>query len=145
TGNQTERLRTVAITSEFFKTLGVPFTAGREFSSDETRAGGPGAVILTHALWKLAFDGDGGIVGRTIVLGKTPRLVLGILPADFWFPQSVDAFVPLRPSSSGEDTGANSVMIGRLKSGVSIREATAETAALGEPFRRESSLPYPLD
>jgi predicted permease len=144
-GTRTEQLSTGAITATFFKTLGVPVTAGREFSIEETRAGGPDTVILTHALWKLAFDGDAGVIGRTIVLGKTRRLVLGVLPADFWFPHSVDAFIPLRPTGGADDTGINTEMIGRLKPGTSVREAAAETTALSEPFRRQSSLPYSLD
>jgi predicted permease len=36
-------------------------------------------------------------------------------------------------------------MIGRLKSGVSISEAAAETIALREPFRQASTLPFRLD
>ena len=144
-GSRTERLGTVAVTAEFFKTLGVRLPAGREFDSEETRAGGPDAVILTHNLWQLAFAGDPGIVGRTITLDKTSRTVAGVLPADFWFPQPVDAFVPLRPTGSATDTGTNTGMIGRLKPGLSVREAASETATWREVFRRESRLPYPLD
>jgi predicted permease len=36
-------------------------------------------------------------------------------------------------------------MIGRLKPGLNVREAAAETVKWREPFRRESRLPYPLD
>lgn len=144
-GNRTEHLRTVAVTAEFFRTLGVRLPAGREFDSEETRAGGPDAVILTHNLWQLAFADDPGIVGRTITLHKTSRTVAGVLPADFWFPQPVDAFVPLRPTGNATETGTNTGMIGRLKPGLMVREAAAETVKWREPFRRESRLPDPLD
>jgi putative ABC transport system permease protein len=144
-GNRSERLSTVAVTADFFRTLGVRLPAGREFESEETRVGRPDAVILTHNLWQLAFAGDPAIVGRTITLDKTSRTVVGVLPADFWFPQPVDAFVPLRATGSATDSGTNTGMIGRLKPGMTVRQAAAETAMWREPFRRESRLPYPLD
>src|SRR5262245_212009 len=115
-GAETEHLRTVRVTESFFKTLGLPLAIGRDFDSDETRTGGPNAVILTHGLWQLAFSSAYDIVGRTIVFEKTAYTVVGVLPADFWFPETADAFVPLRPSGSAEDSGTNTVMIGRLKS-----------------------------
>lgn len=143
-GSETERLNTVAVSSAFFRTLGVRMAAGRDFDADETRAGGPDAVILTHKLWNTAFGGDAALLGRTIILGDKPSAVAGILPADFWFPEPVDAFVPLRATGSVADTGTNTAMIARLRPNVSVRQAAAESAALQEPFRRESSLSYPV-
>jgi putative ABC transport system permease protein len=139
-GGTTQPLSMVGVTAGFFKTLGVPLPAGRDFDADETRPGGPAAVILTHSLWQFAFAGDPNIVGKTIVLGKTPSTVAGVLPADLWFPELVDAFVPLRATGSADESGTNTEMIGRLKPNVTIREAAAETNALREPFRAASLL-----
>jgi len=54
----TQRVNTVLITTDFFRTLGVPLALGREFNAEETLPKGPDAVILTHALWQLAFAND---------------------------------------------------------------------------------------
>jgi hypothetical protein len=140
-------LNTVGITTDYFRTLGVPLAFGREFNSDETRTGGPDAVILTHALWQLAFGSDAAILGRTVVLGDTAHTahtVVGILPAGFWFPQNVDVFVPLRVTGNASDNGTNSQMIGRLKAGTGFRQAAEATTALRQQFRDLGALPYPV-
>jgi putative ABC transport system permease protein len=137
-------LNTVGITTDYFRTLGVSLAFGREFNSDETSTGGSDAVILTHALWQLAFRSDPSILGRTVVLGSMGHTVVGILPAGFWFPQTVDVFVPLRVTGNASDNGTNSQMIGRLKPGVGFRQAAEATTALRQQFRELGALPYPL-
>jgi putative ABC transport system permease protein len=140
-----QNLGTIMVTTDFFRTLGVPLALGREFNSEETAPNGPEAVILTHGLWQLAFASDTGIIGRTLMLDGTSRTIVGVLPAGFWYPQTVDAFVPFRVTGSVSDTGTNSEMIGRLKPGVSFRQAAASTTALRQPFREAGMLPYQLD
>jgi putative ABC transport system permease protein len=140
-----QNLGTIMVTTDFFSTLGVPLALGREFNSEETAPNGPEAVILTHSLWQLAFANDTGIIGRTIMLGDTLRTVVGVLRAGFWYPQTVDAFVPFRVTGNVSDTGTNSEMIARLKPGVSFRQAAAATTALRQPFREAGMLPYQLD
>jgi putative ABC transport system permease protein len=68
-----QSLGTIMVTTDFFRTLGVPLALGREFNSEETTPNGPEAVILTHGLWQLAFANDAGIIGRTVKLGDTSR------------------------------------------------------------------------
>ena len=60
-------------------------------------------------------------------------------PRGFWFPQSADAFVPLRPAGNLGDTGYNTEMIARVKPGVTLRQAQAEMATLTEDYRRTST------
>src|SRR5262249_22065033 len=84
------------VTTDYFRTLGVSPALGREFNSEETIPDGPGAVILTHSLWERAFAGDPAIIDHTIMIGDSAYRVVGVLPSGFWYPQGVDAFVPLR-------------------------------------------------
>src|SRR5262249_52753511 len=124
---------------------GVSPALGREFNSEETLVDGPGAVILTHSLWERAFAGDPTIIDHTIMLGDSAYRVVGVLPSGFWYPQGVDAFVPLRVRGNASDMGTNSEMIGRLKPGIDFRAAAAETTVLRERFREAGLLPYRLD
>jgi putative ABC transport system permease protein len=71
---------------------------GREFVPDETQRNGAPAVILSDSLWRRSFGADPSIVGRTVTLDGAPFAIVGVLPADFWFPQRADALVPLRPT-----------------------------------------------
>src|ERR1700736_4339170 len=82
---QPERLHSLRVSSDFFRTLGVQFFLGRSFTDDEDRPGGPNAVVLSHNLWQRDFRGDSGIVGRTIRLGGQLCTVVGVAPANFTF------------------------------------------------------------
>src|SRR5438105_10153132 len=64
-----EHLRSLRVSADFFRTLGVQPVLGRSFTEDEDRPGGPNAVVLSYALWQRRFGADRGIVGRPIRLG----------------------------------------------------------------------------
>ena len=70
------------VSASFFGLLGVPIAAGRGFLPDEDKSGGPSSVILGRDLWRRRFGGDKGIVGHTIVLDGSPRLVVGTLDVE---------------------------------------------------------------
>jgi putative ABC transport system permease protein len=127
----------MVITSDFLGTLGVTPGLGREFDAQETRQGGPLAVVLSDGLWRRACDADPGILGRVVRLDEASFVVIGVLPPGFWFPQSAEALLALRPSRSLTDSGLNTLMIARLKPGVSLKQAQAEMPAITESMRRE--------
>jgi len=129
-------IATMAVTADFLLTLGVRPALGREFDVDETRAGGPQAVILTDGLWRRSFGADPSIVGRVVTLNGTAFSIVGVLPGDFWFPPRADALVPLRPSGTLSDLGTNTDVVARLKSGVHLRQAQAEIGSMTETFKR---------
>jgi putative ABC transport system permease protein len=135
TGSGFEWVKVTSVTQDFLNTLGVSPALGREFNADETRRGGPQAIILSDRLWQRAFGGNLEVLGRAVKLGKTSYTIIGVLPRDFWFSPVPDALVPLQPSGSVGDNGTNTAMIARLKPGVSLTQAEAERATLGERFR----------
>jgi putative ABC transport system permease protein len=112
-----EWIRVLTVTSDFFGTLGVRPALGREFRVEETRHGGPQAIVVSDGLWRRAFGGDAGVLGRPVRLGDENYTVVGVLPRGFWFPQAADAFVPLQPAGGSGDRGRNTEMIARLKPG----------------------------
>jgi putative ABC transport system permease protein len=135
-GDRQEWVGAAIVTSDYFRTLGVPLALGREFDASETRPTGPQAIILTAPLWRRAFNGDPGVIGRIVSLDDTSFTVVGVLPSSFWSPQPADAFVPLRPTGNLGDRGTNTTMIARLKPGVTLQQAKAEMPAVMENFRR---------
>ncbi len=135
-GPREEWIGAMSVTTDFFRTLGTPLALGREFTAGETRARGPQAIILSDGLWRRAFGGDPGVVGRAVTLDDRSFTIAGVLPARFWFPTAADAYVPLRPVGSADDNGFNTQMIARLKPGITARQANAEAIALMASFRR---------
>jgi predicted permease len=66
------------ISSDYFKTLAIPFLAGRDFS-DEDRAGSPKVAIVNEKLAKYFF-GTTDAIGKKIGLDKTPDItIVGVI------------------------------------------------------------------
>jgi predicted permease len=133
-GATPERIDAAIVGGTVFDVLGVPPLLGRTFSSDELRTGGPAAVILGHELWQRRFGADPGIVGRSILIDARPRVVAGVMPAGFDFPDGFELWMPLvfTPDElvAGQ-RGAHYVeAIGRLKAGVTREQAEADIAAI---------------
>lgn len=127
---------TTYVTAGFLATLDVPPAIGREFNSEETRPGGPQAVILGNSVWRERFGADPTILGRLVTLDGTSFKIVGILPAAFWLREPTDALIPLRPTGGLDDLGINTQIMARLRNGVDLRQAQADVGTLTESFRR---------
>jgi putative ABC transport system permease protein len=57
-GARQEWIRAMTVTAGFFRTLGIAPAFGREFNSEETRRGGPRAIVLSDGLWRRVFGAD---------------------------------------------------------------------------------------
>jgi putative ABC transport system permease protein len=122
--------------TDFLRTLRMQPLVGREFTVDETRVGGPQAVIISDGLWRSSFGADVSVLGQTITLNDAAFTIVGVLPADFWFPQPVDVLVPLRPTGGLGDLGSNSQIIARLGDDVGLTRAQADLAGMTDGLRR---------
>jgi predicted permease len=140
---QPERLTSVPVTQNFFPLLGVEPQIGRQFTAEECKQNGPSVAMLSDGLWRRKFAADPSIVGRALSFDGGPVTVVGVLPATFDFstvftPGSrVDMFEPLPLSPEINRQGNTVAIIGRLKPGVSVQSARAETAVLGKLLKQE--------
>ncbi len=140
---QPERLTSVPVTQNFFSLLGVEPQMGRQFTAEECKQNGPRVTLLSDGLWRRKFAADRNIVGRALSFDGGPVTVVGVLPATFDFstvftPGSrVDMFEPLPLSPEINRQGNTVAIIGRLKPGVSVQSARAETAVLGKLLKQE--------
>lgn len=132
-GDKNESAEAIAISTDFFRTLSVKPMLGREFTSSETNPNAPCSVVLSYGLWKKLGSET---LGHPVNVANQKCAVIGILPAAFWFPQTADIFVALKPTGSASDQGTNTNMIGRLKPGTSVQQANAEMRNLAEDFKR---------
>ena len=131
-----ERVHVTDVTPGFLPLLGVVPAQGRGFEAEDLSQA---LVVLTHAFWRAKLAGDPAAVGRQLVLGGRPHLIVGILPEQFRFPlDEVDIFRPLPLSSDPAARAGYQVgVMARLAPNVS---STDLTAALDDVSRR-SSLP----
>ena len=122
--------------SGFFRVLGVNPAMGREFAKEDDLAGGPSVVVVSHRLWSTMFDGQPEAIGRSLWLRGEPYTVVGVMPAGFRTETPVDVWTPLRASRSGEGSGANYSIVGRVKQDRNWAQARAELDSLTGEFNR---------
>ena len=117
-------------TDNFFEALGVHAILGRTFLPNENAQGRNDVVVLSYALWQKNFNGSSDVIGAKVDLDGRPMTVIGVMPANFRFRQSLDAaYAPFRFGDATVDASSrNHFMptIGRLKPGVSIAAAQAD-------------------
>ena len=133
-----------AVTGNYFDLLGVQPEVGRFFhAADEHGPDSAPYVVLSDALWRNMFDADWGVVGTTVELDKRPFTVVGVAPArfhgaerfvwpDYWMPMVMEGSDFLHNRKSVAVTG-----IGRLKPGVTARQATENLNAISAELAKE--------
>jgi predicted permease len=144
-----ERLSGAAVSFDFFDALGVRFSLGRTFRSEEERTGANWVAILSNELWVRRFHSDAGVIGRSIPLNDHPYTVVGVLPANFRFVAQAqdfqarsrfDVWTPLAldPTQLPLLRESHSLRVfGRLKPGVSVLTAQSEMTSVAQSLASE--------
>lgn len=137
-------VNTPRVTPNAFEMLGAKALVGRAFSEEEGKRGGPNVILLSEGLWREAFNGDASVVGQTVRVNGEARIVVGVMPRSFRFPESVGnditkaLWFPLQPTSEMEkERGYNFFnILGRLKEGATVGQEQSEVEAIVEHIRQ---------
>ena len=126
-----EMARALIVTYGVLDAIGVPPLLGRWFSQADDTPGSPETVILTYGYWQRRFAGDRTIVGRTLAVNAKPRIVAGVMPAEFQFQRDPDLILPQRLERNKLFLGEfNYQGIARLKPGVTLEQANADQSRM---------------
>jgi predicted permease len=130
-------------TGSAFPTLKLRPRLGRllEWRDDEASAANGFAAVISEAFWLEHFRGEGSAVGQTIIVNGAAATIVGVMPRSFngitvdYAPQVVLPFafdVALRGKTSDrfQPSSVWLYSMGRLKHGVSNREAQANLEAI---------------
>lgn len=146
-----EQLYGASVSSGYFDVVGVAPLLGRPFLNDEHEVGKGQVVILGNELWKRRYGSDRNIINRSVNLNGDPYTVVGVMAPGIY---------PSRPTTSGAisfeknqqqywvpmsfTAGWAAVrsahvlgVVGRLKQGVSLEQATAEMNTIGARLAQE--------
>ena len=122
------RIGGAAVSADLFALLGVEPALGRGFDPGHERAGAERVVLLGSGVWERLFGRDPTVVGGFITLGGERVRVTGVMPASFQFPDAgVELWTPLVPTLGGS---RRVVGVGRLRAGISVRQAETEGATV---------------
>ena len=137
-----ESLISAAVSTNYFRVLGVSPLFGRSFADGEDQPGRDRVVILSHDLWQTRFASDRSVIGRGIRLNRQDYTVVGVMPANFhllgfipklWTPLALDAAA--QTPAARKDRSL--YLFGRLKPGVTIEQARSEFGALAARAGRD--------
>ncbi|MCU1236501.1 MAG: hypothetical protein JWP63_4468 [Candidatus Solibacter sp.] len=135
--NRSERIQGELVSGTWFDTLGLATVLGRPLTRDDDRTpSGHPVAVLTYDYWKSRFNGNPGILNQTVLLNGHPMTVIGVAaPGYHGFDPGarVDVLVPtmmkkeMTPTWNGlaERRVIWLQLVGRLKAGVSERQAQA--------------------
>lgn len=132
------------VTANYFDVLGVQAFRGRTFAPGEDRPGAAEVAILSYGLWQSAFGGANSAIGSTVELDGRLTRVIGVLPPDIRVTNNginaqPDLWIPNSFEKQRQDRGQRALVVfGRLRSGVTTAQASAEMAGIAAQIAREN-------
>jgi putative ABC transport system permease protein len=152
-GGDAERVGGAQVTVNFFALLGAQPALGRAFATNECEPGQDRVAIVSYPLWQRRFGGSSNVIGSTITVNREHRLVIGVMPPGFGFPNGAempalygiaprtDVWTPFADSAEywhNQDT-RDFIAIGKLKPMVGLAQAQAEMTAIGEREAKDNA------
>jgi putative ABC transport system permease protein len=127
------------VSANFFSFLGAQAALGRAFLPEDERPDAEPVAVLSHQYWATRFGSAPNVIGQKITLNDTPRVIVGVLPADFRqtfesIPGRAQIWTPIALTTealSRRGPGGH-VALARLKTGVPLGQARAEMTAIAE-------------
>ncbi|MBZ5649257.1 MAG: ABC transporter permease [Acidobacteriia bacterium] len=145
-GLEPQTLQGGYVDRNFFPVLGMQPAIGRLIGPEDDRTGDPSAVaVVSWSYWKSRFNLDPAMLGKQIIVEDMLVTIVGVAPRKFSGLQvesRQDVWLPLamQPTVVRSGLGWGSLwLVGRLKPGVSINQAQAETAVLYESTLEEQA------
>ena len=152
------RLSGALVSPNLFSILGAHAQLGRTLDSRD-EAPGAHTVVISAGAWQRYFQGDPGIIGRTVplktlgpqagLLDGTPLTIVGVMAHAFDFPVPYcDYWAAITAASPVQAWPGSGQVIARLRHGTSAAAATDEANVIGEALRPKPtsgplSLPLP--
>ncbi|GMV04500.1 MAG: hypothetical protein AMXMBFR53_07800 [Gemmatimonadota bacterium] len=135
-----EGIRGLRVSHAFFDVVGLHPVLGRGFAASDDVEDAPDVAVIGHGLWTRRFGGSPDALSRSVVIDGRPRQIVGVLPADFAFPQAphhAEVLLPLRLRPDIANEQENYPILARLRPDVSPTRADEEVRGLTAAFRAE--------
>jgi predicted permease len=139
---ESQLINVQTVSGTYFQTLGVSAQMGRMLNdADDASEGDHPVVVISESFWKRMFGGDPSILNHHLKLGNVVYDIVGVTPAEFfgtkvgeapdvWAPLSMAGVIPPGWGSYKGNFSESLDILGRLKPGVTLEQATANTNLL---------------
>ncbi len=139
------QINATRLTAGVFPALGVNPQLGRVFTADEDEHSQQ-VTVLSYSTWVSRYHSDPQILGTKILLDRKPYIVIGVMPRNFEFPliagqlNRAELWVPMSFAppelTEGSATNWSYQMVGRLKPGVSPKQAESDAETVAQEIMR---------
>jgi putative ABC transport system permease protein len=142
-----ERIDGALVSPELFPMLGVQASLGRTFLPEESQEGRDRVALISHGLWTRRFGSDPATVGRVLTLNGLGYQIVGVLPAQFDFPESTEIWTPMSFTAaqlSLDSRGNHGLQVlARVKPELSLEQARGDLARVTQAIIDENKqYPY---
>src|SRR5215831_4375042 len=125
---ESQQVPGLAVTADFFSTLGTVPLLGRTFHPGEYWTDKPREVVLSYGAWQHLFGGRPDIIGKKISVNVSHHEIIGVMPPGFGLPNNkAEIYVP---QAIFMNEGRNYSVVARLRPGINPEAAKAEMATL---------------
>jgi predicted permease len=136
------------VSGTYFPLLGVQTQIGRTLTdADDNSEGDHPVVVVSHAFWERTLASDPKVLDRKLKLGTTIFNIVGVSPPEFfgtkvgeapdmWIPMSMTKSVPPGWDAYKPNFTQSLNLMGRLKPGVTLQEATSNVNLLLQQITR---------
>ncbi len=130
------------VTGGFFEVLDAQALLGRRLTPADDREGAEPVAVISHGYWRRHFGGVPDVIDRRITVNEQPCVIVGVMPADLDYPRGVEIWRTTRSIPPDRVFGIAARhevnLIGRLRRGVTIEQATTELAALNQQLATDA-------
>lgn len=146
-----EQIKAQMVSGSYFPVLGVNAILGRALTSDDDVTSGEHPVVVaSYSWWQRRFAGAPSAIGTAITIDKTTYTIIGVAPREFfgttvgdspdiWVPLAMEEQLPPGWKGLNDRMFQSLYLIGRLKPGVDVEQAGAETNLLFKQLLLEYS------
>ena len=138
--DEPERIIVARVTANLMDVWRDQPTLGRGFVVGEDLPGAAKVAMITHSMWENRFGADSDVLGRTLRLNDLEYTIVGVASPRMETGNLglARVWIPAELAQSGEGREIRGALItGRLRPGVTLAEAQAEGAQIGERLADE--------
>jgi predicted permease len=150
-GSGSELLHATLVSGTFFSVLGVNPDRGRMLTDADDKTPGGGTVAVASYAWWQRHGSDPTDVGKVVHIEGTNYTIVGVAPRgffgitvgespDFWIPLSMEKEISPGWNDLDNKWFQSLYMVARLKPGVSVAQAAANTNLVFKQYVRSEYL-----
>jgi len=139
-GVQPTRETVAQVSPEFLRVFAAQPMLGRDFSDSDAKKGASRTVLVSYGYWRQDLGATTDLSQSHLKIDGTEYSVIGVLPEGFRFPADVDLWLTADVDGEGHSrTSHNYSAVGRLRDGVSVKQANGDIGAIARRIHDTSS------